>query len=148
MQFSVSFVFIMFYYIYGLQVGIDIDPNLLTGRTAYVKIVETAINSEDIVEKLDVLLLGNLRGFINVTDFFQIMRSFLIVCIIAIVILLSFILVSKHLKKFYPKSFIAIGYQIEELSRIEKSRDRWVAGIIIGFVVNIVAGIILAIFGV
>jgi len=33
------------------------------------------------------------------------------------------------------------------LDRIEKKRDLWIAGIIVGFVVNLIAGILIAFFG-
>ncbi len=146
-QAMLMLVFSIAYYVYGLQVGVDVDPNVLPAGTVYYQRVEAAIQSDDLGEKLDVLLMGNLRGFMNVSDFFRIMRAIIVACLLAILILGAAIWISRHLKRYYPLSFFATGHQQEVLTRIEKKRDLWVTGIIIGFIVNITAGILIAILG-
>lgn len=140
-------MFSIAYYVYGLKVGVDVDPNVLPGGTAYAQRIEAAIQSDDLSEKLNVLLMGNLRGFINVSDFFQITRAIIVACLLAILILGAAVWISRHLRRYYPQSFFATGHQQEVLTRIEKKRDLWVTGIIIGFIVNIIAGILIAILG-
>jgi hypothetical protein len=124
-----------------------VNPSILPAGTAYYQRVEAAIQSDDLGEKLDVLLMGNFRGFMNVSDFFRIMRAIIVACLLAILILGAAAWISRHLKRYYPLSFFATGHQQEVLTRIEKKRDLWVTGIIIGFIVNIIAGILIAILG-
>lgn len=143
----ISLLGLIGFYIYGLQIGVDVDPDILPGSTAYATLVESAIQSDNINDKLNVLLIGNLRGFINVTDYFQIIKILIVGCLIVIFLLGGFIKLSKHLKTFFPLSFFAIGHQKEELLRLIKIRDTWVIAIIVGFLINIIAGIILTLFG-
>ncbi len=135
------------YYLYSLNVGVDVSPDLISPGMTYFQRVEEAIHSQDLSEKLDVLLLSQYRGFMNVTDFLQLLRSLMIACLLIVLILGSAAWISRHLKRYFPPSFFAIGHQKEQLVRIEKKRELWIAGIIVGFVVNIIAGILVAIFG-
>jgi len=144
---SLTLVFLIGYYIYALNTGVDVSADMLPSGMTYYQQVEEAIQSQDMAEKLNVLLLGQFRYFTNVTDVLQRTRNQIVACLLGILILGIAAWISRHLKRFFPLSFFAIGHQREVLARLEKKRELWIVGIIVGFVVNIIAGALVAIFG-
>jgi len=134
-------------YLYALNVGVDISGDLIPPGMTYYQAVEGAIRSDDVGDKLDVLLIGNLRGFMNVTDFLQSIRTTVIACLWAILILGAAAWILWHLKRYYPPSFFALGHQQEKLARMQRTRDLWVGAIIVSFLVNLVAGVLVATLG-
>lgn len=146
-QATLMLVFLLGYYFYALKVGVDVSSDLISPGMTYYQSVEAAIRSQDLTEKLNVLLLGNFRGFMNVTDVLRLLRNLMVACVLAVLILGTAAWISRHLKHYFPPSFFAIGHQKEMLVRIEKKRELWIAGIIVGFIVNIIAGILVAVLG-
>lgn len=144
---TLMLVFLLGYYLYALRVGVDVSSDLISSGMTYYQRVEEAIRSQDLTEKLNILLLSEFRGFMNVTDFLRLLRNLMVACLLAVLIPGSAARISRHLKRYFPPSFFAIGHQKEVLVRIEKKRELWIAGIIVGFIVNIIAGILVAIFG-
>ena len=137
-------LFLLGYYFLALNIGVDVGPDLIPRGMSYFQRVEEAIRSQDATEKLDVLLLGEFRGFQNFTEVLREVRNLMKGCILAIVILGPAAWVLRHLKRYYPPAFFSIGYQTEVLARIVKGRELWTVGIVVAFVVNLVAGIVVA----
>ncbi|MCX5919418.1 MAG: hypothetical protein NTX30_22430, partial [Deltaproteobacteria bacterium] len=145
-----SFLLLSFFvgmYVYALVVGVNVNPGLIPKGMSYYQRVEDAINSSDLGKKLNVLLIGNYRGFTNVSDFLVIYRSRIGYCIFAFVILSFAAWVSRHLTRYYPRAYFALGKQIDHMKKIEKGREMWVIGIFIAFFVNLAAGFLILIFG-
>jgi hypothetical protein len=135
--------FCVTYFIYSKFVGVDVDPRLLPQGMSYYQKVEKAIKSPDIGEKLNVLLMGRYESFTNVTDFQMKYRARIGYCVTAFILLFIFSWVSRHLVRYYPRAFVALGGQVERLKKLEKGRELWVTVVIIGFVVNLAAGVVI-----
>ena len=56
------------YSFYANNVGVDIDPNIIPKGNEYYIQVENALKSDDISEKINILLLAQLKSFTNVQD--------------------------------------------------------------------------------
>ncbi|MBI5301870.1 MAG: hypothetical protein HY868_07020 [Chloroflexi bacterium] len=132
------------YYLYASRVGVNINPDLLPGMT-YAQRIEKAIQSQDLGEKMNALLLSTLRDFTNVSDILHTVQTIIIVCIVLILVMAIFDRLLKHLKQYFPLAFFAIGHQQEVIARLEKTREIWIVGILVAFVVNILAGIVVAV---
>ena len=139
-----SLIYSIGMYVYAHIVGINVDPNLIQKGMSYYEQVAATIRSEDINEKLNVLLKGNYRGFVNVSDFLVLCQSRIRFSLVALLMLGAFVWVSNHLKQYYPRSFFAMGKQKDLLRTVEKKRDIWTVGIILACIVNIVCGLIVA----
>ena len=110
------------FFFYSLNVGVDVSSDLISPGNTYYQRVEEAIHSQDLTEKLNVLLLGKFHGFINVTDVLHLLRGLMVLCVLAVLILGTAAWILRHLKRYFPPSFFAIGHQKEILVRMEKKR--------------------------
>ncbi|MDQ3820819.1 MAG: hypothetical protein M3362_24465 [Acidobacteriota bacterium] len=132
------------YYLYALKVGVNIDPSVIPSGNTYFKEVEAALKSADISKKLNVLLVAQLRDFSNVQDVLILHRRLIIFSVIALSIAAVFILILRAIIRLYPLSFFAFGRQKEVLLRLHRKREIWGIAVILGFVVNVVAGLVVA----
>lgn len=144
---GVAISLLVFVFLYASNSGVDVNEELIPTGMTYYQEVETAIRSNDLYRKLDVLLLGQFRSFRNATDVVQSSRTGIIACLVSFLILGVSSWILRHLTQFYPISFFAIGHQTEILERLVKSREFWMGGIIIAFAINVLAGVLVAIFG-
>lgn len=146
----VAFLFLMYFismYIWGRIVGVDVDPNLIPEGMTYYENVAEAIASPDTEQKLNVLLMGNYRYFINVSDFLSKFRGWIALSLTAFVILSILVWISNYMTRFFPQAYFALGRRIEDLKKLEKGREMWVFGIVIAFLVNLAAGLLIAVVG-
>jgi hypothetical protein len=124
------------------QIGVDIDPSLIPkGNEAY-KRVGNALHSADANEKLNALLQAQLTNFTNARDYAASLRKGLIACFVILLISSIFLLVLNKLNKIYPKMFFAIGRNRDVYERYQSQRQIWVVAIVIGFLINVIAGLI------
>lgn len=132
------------YYIYARQVGVNINPSVIPRGNAYYKQVEEAIRSPDLSTKIDVLLAGQLQGFINVDDVLRRQESLIVLCLIAIGLAGSFLLIRRWVVRLYPLSFFAFDTQKPRLAKLQRKREILGVAVILGFIVNLVAGLLIA----
>jgi len=142
---SVCLVVLIVSYAYARAEGINVDPRVLPSN--YLKQVESAIKSSNIQEKLDTILMSNFQGFTNVTDLYPHFLRGIRISIIGFILFSGMAWIVSYLRRLYPVAFFSVGAQIEKLSRIEKRREIWMVAIVLGFMVNLAAGIVIAFFG-
>lgn len=133
------------FYIYARSTGVDIDPSILPSGNAYFAQVEQAIKSEDLTNKLNVLLMGHLRYFTNVSDILTVQGKMMFYTLITISITLVILSLHWVINRLYPLSFFSFGYKKNELSSLYRKRDFWGIAVVIGFIINIVAGLIITV---
>ncbi len=132
------------FYILAWNVAVDIDPELAGSGNEYFIEVEHAIKSGDIANKLDVLLKGQLRSFTNRSTILDRTQRDIVVAVVILVIigiLIGFLRVATRL---HPRSYFAIGRNAKVFEKLQRRRDIFLVGIVIAFVVNLIAGIVLA----
>ncbi|HKO62280.1 MAG TPA: hypothetical protein VJV03_14040 [Pyrinomonadaceae bacterium] len=134
------------YYLYARKVGVNIDPNVIPKGNEYAVQVEEAIKTQDTAEKLNVLLVGQLQYFTNVRDVLMRQERIIIASVAMIVVLIISIGLRKMLVNLYPLSFFAFETQKPALIKLVRKREILGVAVIIGFVVNLVAGLVIAIF--
>ncbi len=134
------------YYLYALAVGVNIDTALVTSKNSYYQKVEAAIKSDDISRKLNVLLLAQFRSFVNVRDILRRQEQYVIFSLIALVITLALLWALRSVARLYPLSIFAFGGQKEILAELLRKREIWTVAVVIGLIVNVLAGIIIAFF--
>jgi hypothetical protein len=146
--FICSFLLLFFagYYFYALKVGVNIDPTFIPSGNEYFQEVEQAIRSDDIARKLDVLLLSQLKGFTNVQDVLQRQQTLIIFTLIVLAIAVVLYFLARFVENLYPTAFFEFEPQKKILVDIQRKRDIVWAGIVIGFIVNVIAGLIIAFF--
>ncbi len=132
------------YYFYAQQVGVNIDSSLIPNGNEYARQVEQAIKSNDVLEKLDVLLLAQLRGFSNVDNVLQRQQNMSAVFLVLLAITTGLYFLSRFIVKLYPLTFFEFEPQKKALSEIYRKRDIVWVGVVIGFVVNVIAGLVIA----
>jgi len=144
--FPVSFylLFHIGYYLYALNVGVNIDPSLIPSGYTYFQEVEKALKSDSIARKLDVLLLAQLRDFKNVQDILEREERLVVLSLIALAIIVVLSALLRSIARLYPLSFFAFGRQKEVLSKLQRRREIWGVAVLLGFIVNIIAGLIVA----
>lgn len=131
------------YYFYALQVGVNIDPSVIPNGNEYYYQVEKAIKSEDINDKLNVLLIAQLKSFINVQNILQRQQQLNTILLISLAILLVLYFLSKYVSNLYPPAIFDFEPQRQTLTEIYHKRDIFWVSVIIGFIVNIVAGLLI-----
>ncbi|MGB3110216.1 MAG: hypothetical protein WBB40_06460 [Psychrobacter alimentarius] len=131
---------------YAKGVGVDIsDARLVPQGNTYYKEVENAIIGGDVTKKLDTLLMGQLKGFSNVTDIItRTSVQIKYVSIVTTIVLILFLAV-KNISKLYPLAYFEFGDFINNLIKIKRKREIWGVVVILGFLVNITAGMLVAI---
>jgi hypothetical protein len=143
------FVFLLFglgFYFYARSVGVNIDPSLIPPGETIANRVEEAIKSNDVNQKLNILLMHNLYGFTNVKDILKQWRTAIawISISLAVAIICAFAL--RLFAGLYPSAYFRFGAQEKAWSKLEHRREFWGIVVVIGFFVHIVAGIILGFF--
>ncbi|MCJ7533627.1 MAG: hypothetical protein MUO64_21705 [Anaerolineales bacterium] len=134
------------YYLYALNVGVNIDAALVPSGNSYAKEVEAAIKSEDISRKLNVLLLAQLKGFVNVRDVLRRQEQYVVFSLVVMVIALALWWAFSFVARLYPLSFFEFGGQKKILVELHRKREIWTVAVVIGLIVNVLAGVIVALF--
>lgn len=144
---ALSFLLLAFVglYIYASEFGVNIDPSLIPRGEEISRRVADAIKSGDINQKLNVLLTAQLKGFTNVADVLNLTRRSIVLCIAIIVMLLVVLLVRHFLERLYPRFFVLFGHNERVMNRLQTRRQIWGIAIVVGFLVNIAAGIVVAV---
>lgn len=124
------------------NIGVDIDPTLLYQGNEYFLDVEEALNSDSLTNKLNVLLKGQLKSFVNAQEFINLRQRYIRGTLLTLVISSTVLAVLSQLKRIYPWSLFLMGVNRDKLSKLQKRRDIWNYGIIFAFVINIIAGIV------
>lgn len=141
---SLMILFLIYYYFYAVQIGVDVDPALLYQDNSYLHDVEQAIKSDDISTKIDTLLRGQLKGFTNVSEVLEDTKYMIGVLAITIMIIIVIVTSLRYFSKLYPRTFFAIGQGAVTLTKLERKREIWTVTIGIAFIVNLIAGILVA----
>jgi hypothetical protein len=132
------------YYFHAKKVGVDVDPKLLYDDNTYYQDVERAIKSESTDEKLNILLRGELKNFRNVTVVIGQIKRQIAVLSIALLLIAAGLLAIRSISSAYPRSFFAIGHGVERLRKLERKREIWIVGVVIAFIINLAAGLLVA----
>lgn len=89
--------------------------------------------------------MGQLKGFSNVTDIItRTSVQIKYVSIVTTIVLILFLAV-KNISKLYPLAYFEFGDFINNLIKIKRKREIWGVVVILGFLVNITAGMLVAI---
>ena len=132
------------FYIYAINVGVDIDPSVVPSGNQYFLEVEEALKSSDSSLKLDVLLRGQLKGFANVSTILQRTLSWIVYSAAFAVAGVAGVFLLVYMKKIYPAGFLSLGSNERKLQSFVRQREILIVGIIVAFIVNIAAGLVLA----
>jgi hypothetical protein len=134
------------YFLLAKQIGVNVDPKLLTPGMGFAQDIERAIKSPDLENKLNTLLRTQLRGFSNVSDVFIRVRAQLFYATFFLCLSFIIIFILRRLRFLYPRAFFAVGRHVKSLEKLERRRDIWNLVIVVGLLVNLAAGILLALF--
>lgn len=135
------------YYFYALNVGVNIDPTIIPSGNEYFQQVEDAIRSDDLAQKIDVLLLAELKGFKNVQDILIRQQKLITYSLIILIITAILYLLLDFVRKLYPPGFFAFTFQQTKLADLNRKREIVWVGVVIGFLVNIIAGFMITMVG-
>jgi hypothetical protein len=137
-------VFTTFYF-YAKSVGVNIeDTSMIPTGNEYAKRLAEALRSTDINKKLDALLIERLAGFENVRDVLNSLGRDIKIDLLLIAILVGFLLVRKLFIRLYPRSMFMFGSNEKRYQDLKAKRQIWGIAVGVAFVVNIVAGLIVA----
>jgi hypothetical protein len=145
---SISLTILLASYAYAHMVGVNIDSSHILSDNVTITRIDEAIKSNDPNKKLDALLMAQITqmGFVNLSDFLRDERRFIIDLLIAIVVLSLVVLSLRWLRSLYPRAFFLFGgSQIRTWAKLQKRREILVTAIIIGFIINLLAGVMVAI---
>jgi hypothetical protein len=132
------------YYLFARSEGVDVNPSVLPEGNQYAREVEHALQKGTTEDKLNVLLRGQLRNFTNVSDILRRQRQWATASGGILMFLLVSLLLLRGLRKLYPMSSFAFGLQVKALERLRQGRQLWTVAVLLGFVVNVFAGIAVA----
>jgi hypothetical protein len=136
----------IFYLSYAKRVGVDLkDTSVIQKGNEYFNLVENALKSDSSNEKLNVLLIKELRGFTNVSEIIKRTKSLISILSIGVVIIFLAYILLLLLRKRFP----LVYYNLSEIhtkryDKIQKEREIIVISILIAFVINILSGIVLS----
>jgi hypothetical protein len=134
------------YYLIALEKGVNLDTKILPNQNTYYQDLETAIKSDSTNLKLDFLLKSNLKDFTNATIVIQDTKTLLKRLLIIEFALIFIYLIIKILSYYFSLTFFSLNkHHLKKYQQIEKKRDIWLVSIIIGFIINILASIFVAI---
>jgi hypothetical protein len=133
------------YYFYATRVGINIDPALIPNGNQYFAQVADALKSNDTNKKLDILLRAQLRYFTNVKDVLIETRHNIFIELFIIFFLIVLVIVRKIIVRLYPRSFFLFGHNEKVFQVLQTKRQVWGIAIGVAFVVNLAAGLLVAI---
>lgn len=134
------------YYLYALKEGVNIDPQMIPSGNSYFQEVEAAIRSGDISRKINALLLAQLRSFTNVQDILRRQEQLVVGSLMVLAITLVLLWVLRSVTRIYPLSFFAFGSRERVLAELHRKREVWAVAVVIGLIVNVLAGIMVALF--
>jgi hypothetical protein len=129
------------YYFEATRIGVNIDPSLLPRGNEYLQNIARAIKSNDTNEKLNALLLANLTGFTNVSDVLTSLRVAIRTLVAGIACVLVLLGARKVGRGLYPRSFFLFGRNRKIYTALHGKRQMWGIAVIVGFIVNVAAGI-------
>lgn len=133
------------YYFYARSVGVNIeDTSVLPTGNEYLRRAAEALKSNDPNKKLDALLMAQLEGFENVSGVLVRQARRIKIELAAIGTLLVLMLVRKLLVALYPLSVFMFGLNEKRYQRLQGKRQIWGIAIGAAFVVNLIAGLIVA----
>ena len=143
---SLILLLLLAYYAYGRRVGVNVDPSIIPSGNAYFQDVERAIKSNDTNTKLNVLLEGQVwaSGFENIRDILQRTKWKIALASLILVVLLILSFIRWRIVRLYPITFFAFGHHKQVLRRLQRKREIWLTAIIIAFIVNVIAGFVVA----
>lgn len=133
------------YYFYATRIGVNIDPSLIPKGNEHLQKVADALKSTDLLQKLDALLLADLAGFQNVRDVLATIRREIVLLLSGVVVIAALLFARRLLKRLYPQCFFLFGQNRKVFASLQTKRQIWGVAIVIGFVVNVVAGILVAV---
>lgn len=133
------------YYIHARHVGVNVDPNLVPKGNEYYQRITAAIKSNDSNEKLNALLLIQLTHFTNVSDVLLVLRKLISYLLFAIASMLVLLFSRQIGETLYPASFYLFGRNHKRYSSLQSRRQMWGMSVVVGFAVNIAAGLLVAI---
>jgi hypothetical protein len=145
---SLFLLCLMAYFFYARSEGVNIEPSvvaLIPQGMSYYAEVAAAVQSTDNTRKLNALLLGQLHGFTNVDLVLRQTQRLIVLSTIVLIIGSALLLLHRKFEALFPRAFFALGRHIATYSKLEKDRDFWVVAVSVGFMINLVAGIVLAI---
>ena len=109
---------------YAKNAGVDIaDIGIVPDGNTYYKNVEDAIKDDDLNLKINTLLMGELKGFSNVTDIISRYTIYIRYVSIATIIVLLLFIVIRHISNLYPLTSFEIGDEIEKLKKIKRKEN-------------------------
>jgi hypothetical protein len=132
------------YYLYAIKIGVNIDPSLIPRGNEHLQKVADALKSTDINQKLNALLLAQLGGFQNVRDVLANTRRNIIVELSGILTLTALLFARKILGRLYPAAFFLFGHNQKIYSSLQTKRQVWGVAVLVGFIVNVAAGLAVA----
>ncbi|WP_153017958.1 hypothetical protein [Leptospira santarosai] len=139
---SIWFLFAFPAYIYASNSAVNIAKEIIPKGNAYFSEVEKAILSQSIELKLNVLLKGQLRGFINRDDAIESYKFNSLSSFGGIFLSIIFYCLRKYYRYLYPKSFFAFGTNVKFWNRRIISRNIFNVVIITGFLVSFASGLL------
>lgn len=133
-------------YMYSMKVGVRVDEELVPQGNDRLLVIQNAIKSNRLEEKLDALLRDRLSGSVDVSTF-QLRTIWQIkLLVLAAIVALSFKLIVRFGRKLWPRSTIALGVNALEYDRLVARRSLFVGSVVVGGLVNLVTGVVLGFF--
>ena len=130
------------FYVYARRVGVNVDPSVIPPGETIANRVDEAIKSNDVNQKINVLLSAQLKGFANIRDILALQRRILAWLLIALAVTSIGLLILKYFARLYPKAFFLFGKSERTWTQLQRRREIWGGAIMIGFFINIIAGLV------
>lgn len=141
---SISVLLDVSNYMLAKRIGVNVDPSLLSSGNMYYQDVEKALGSESEKYKLDILLKGQFKQFVNASDYIDSKVSSIRNGIISVLFCFIVLILTIIFRKLYPLSFFSFGKNISIHQKMVGKRELWVIAIFLAFSVNIIAGLVVA----
>jgi hypothetical protein len=142
---SLILIVVIGFYIYSRNVGVNLtDASIIPSGNQYYQWVEKAIKSDTLRTKVDVLLMGQLKGFSNLNDVLHKMEISIAILSVALIILIAILMLRRYMRRLYPRTFFSFGHAKSTLARNVRRREIITIVIVLGFIVNVAAGLVIA----
>jgi len=141
----VMLILFLLYFVLWQRSLVNVDSSILVTDDEYYRELATALKSSSANQKLDVLLRSQIRGFRDARPTRILLQRSILFLSLTLVVLLLLGFVRRAVARLYPPAFFALGAGVAKLRRLERRRDVWMVAIIASFIVNIAAGLIVAI---
>jgi hypothetical protein len=132
------------YYIHALNVGVDVDPKVIPEGNQYFQEIESVLQSGTDSEKIDAILRSQFLHFTNVSSVLDTCRLWLMWSLAGVGLSIGGIFLIRSIRRLYPKAFFAFGPSVQLLQQLVRRREVFSVGIVIAFIINIIAGIVVA----